>query len=411
MINALLMSFQENPLGWVLFLLFYAIMGFFLYKNRKKIQRQSIVFLYRTKAGIKLIDKLSKCRFWKYWGYAGIGFGFLGMIFIVGYLITIVIKFLISPSGAISAVKILVPGPFAADTSLVMVLPIEYFVPALLVVILVHEGCHGIITRFYQLKILSTGLGLFLILPLAFVEPDEKAIEKIELRKKLSIFAAGPFANFSSALIILAIIIALFNPFIFGVSAFYKASENPVVFELNEGGPSELAGVPVGDDILALNGVEVKSSEDFRQVISEYSPGDIITLTTSSGDYAIETIEHPTVAGLPYAGVMMSQQTLWPIFDSDFFIRFIQPILSYISVLFQWIVILNIGIGLFNLLPLGPTDGGRMVQSVFDKYIKNKNIARKAFKAVSLTTLFILLIAIFGPLFISIVSKVIPGVI
>jgi len=38
--------------------------------------------------------------------------------------------------------------------------------------------------------------------------------------------------------------------------------------------------------------------------------------------------------------------------------------------LFTWIFILNLGVGAFNLLPIGPLDGGRMWKIVLDKYMK-----------------------------------------
>jgi membrane-associated protease RseP (regulator of RpoE activity) len=36
---------------------------------------------------------------------------------------------------------------------------------------------------------------------------------------------------------------------------------------------------------------------------------------------------------------------------------------------FYWIYVLNIGIGLMNLFPLVPLDGGRMLDDVFKRYL------------------------------------------
>ncbi len=392
MLEVLISVFNKNPFGWTLFLLFYAIVGFLLYKNRKKIQREYILFLYRTKAGIKLIDRLSRSCFWKYWGYTGIGVGFLGMAFISFCLVFLVIRFLLNPLAAESAVKLVLPGPFAADTPLFMFVPIEYFIPVLLIVIVIHEGCHGIVARAHQLKLLSTGLGIFLIFPLAFVEPDEKSLEKQKLSKKLSVFAAGPFANFCGAVIALLIAVLLFNPVIFGASAFFIQSESPVVWSVEEGAPADIAGIQQDDKIFSINNIQIESKEDFNSVLSEISPGDTILIKTSSGAYAVETGENPTNSEVAYVGVFLSQIQMRSFLKNsigEYFVR-------YLFVLFQWIIILNIGIGLFNLLPLGPTDGGRMFFAVLKKFLKEKK-ARKIFKSVSIVTLALLLITIAGP--------------
>jgi membrane-associated protease RseP (regulator of RpoE activity) len=53
---------------------------------------------------------------------------------------------------------------------------------------------------------------------------------------------------------------------------------------------------------------------------------------------------------------------------------------------------LNIGIGLFNLLPLGPIDGGRMLKASLDKFIKDEKKAEMIWKRVSLFFLAVVII-------------------
>ena len=65
----------------------------------------------------------------------------------------------------------------------------------------------------------------------------------------------------------------------------------------------------------------------------------------------------------------------------------------------MWLFILNLGIGLANLLPLGPVDGGRMVQTLFRSFWgEEKGDAR--WKLVSKVTLAVLLVLLFVPMFI-----------
>ncbi len=58
--------------------------------------------------------------------------------------------------------------------------------------------------------------------------------------------------------------------------------------------------------------------------------------------------------------------------------------------LFYWLYLLNIGIGIFNLVPVGPIDGGRMAQLIFHK-IFSKEKGNKIFGYVSAFFLFIII--------------------
>jgi len=61
--------------------------------------------------------------------------------------------------------------------------------------------------------------------------------------------------------------------------------------------------------------------------------------------------------------------------------------------LLYWLYLLNIGIGLFNLVPLGPIDGGLMMKEVLKKWF-NKKTAKKIFSFISSAFLIMILINI-----------------
>ena len=69
------------------------------------------------------------------------------------------------------------------------------------------------------------------------------------------------------------------------------------------------------------------------------------------------------------------------------------PILSE---LLQWLFIFNIGIGIFNMLPMKPLDGGLMFETIFEKIFKSKKKASTAIKISSIIVLGIIIMAIFG---------------
>ena len=61
--------------------------------------------------------------------------------------------------------------------------------------------------------------------------------------------------------------------------------------------------------------------------------------------------------------------------------------------LFKWLFLLNFFIGLFNLLPLGIVDGGRILNTFLQSIVKDKEKARKIWGFISL---FFLLLLLFG---------------
>jgi len=65
----------------ILLILFVLFVSLFLYRNRKNLKRDGLLFLYKTKWGIKLIDKTAKKfpKTLKNLSYVSIGVGYLLM--------------------------------------------------------------------------------------------------------------------------------------------------------------------------------------------------------------------------------------------------------------------------------------------------------------------------------------------
>ncbi len=86
-------------------------------------------------------------------------------------------------------------------------------VAALVVVLAVHEGMHGILARLYKLPLKSAGVVIFGFLPFgAFVDIDEKKLFKEKKEKQNAVLVAGTAANFATAiffLLLLSLFIAI----------------------------------------------------------------------------------------------------------------------------------------------------------------------------------------------------------
>jgi membrane-associated protease RseP (regulator of RpoE activity) len=124
-------------------------------------------------------------------------------------------------------------------------------------------------------------------------------------------------------------------------------------------------------------------------------------------NYTLIAVSHPNNASRGYLGVLNLQSTsqnkrgvaykiLHVIGPLDMVLK--QPPL----VIFQenflfWFYLLNLGLGLANLLPLGPVDGGRMYQRLMLRVFGKKR-GHKVWYQTALVVLVILLISLFIPI-------------
>ena len=103
--------------------------------------------------------------------------------------------------------------------------------------------------------------------------------------------------------------------------------------------------------------------------------------------------ENPDEKGKAYLGVYLSQEQSIKESFTEKYGAWVPTAVFWLIGLFAWLFILNVGIGLFNLLPLGPIDGGRMLQTALLVYLP-KEKAQAAWKHVSLFFLALILLNI-----------------
>jgi membrane-associated protease RseP (regulator of RpoE activity) len=86
-----------------------------------------------------------------------------------------------------------------------------YWIIAIALVAIFHEGFHGIFARFYNVKIKSSGFGFLGPFLAFFVEQDEKSMKKAKPFGQMTILAAGVFANVLLAILFLIILVLFFG--------------------------------------------------------------------------------------------------------------------------------------------------------------------------------------------------------
>ena len=139
--------------------IFSVFLALFLIKRRKKLKREGILILYRTKVGIRIINYISKKheRFLHKFEYVLVFTGYALMIGMLYLLFQLVYIFLKSPE-FIRAVKIppIAPLiPYLPQIFKVDYLPAFYFtywIIVLAVAAITHEFLHGIFAKARNIK-------------------------------------------------------------------------------------------------------------------------------------------------------------------------------------------------------------------------------------------------------------------
>ncbi|MBI2631733.1 site-2 protease family protein [Candidatus Pacearchaeota archaeon] len=331
----------------VFFALSLLAVGIFFYKKRKNFSIEGPLYLYRTKFGLNLIDRLSKkySKVLKPLQYLIIFCGYALMIFGMWFIIKIAYFYLTSPvlAKALKVPVIFPLLPYLPEIFKLDFLPPFYFTYWIIIIALIalpHEFAHGIYARFFKIKVHSTGFGFLRLfkIPLpflaAFVEPAEKQMEKKKITPQLAVIAAGTFANIIVAILFVLLmwlfVIAAFTPagvyfntyatkpvFIEDINLINNISlvdsnnlnqiiksspEISTIETLNEKliarsaiyDKGEIIGFEVYENspafksnlsgaIQEINGENIKSYDNLRETLGKYRPGDNITIITIKG--------------------------------------------------------------------------------------------------------------------------------
>ncbi len=382
----------------------------FLYAKRDKIKVQKLIFpllyfiLYRTKVGIKLMDKVAnKARkFLHYLTYLVITVGFVGMIFISYALIKNIYIIFTEPS-AMPGVGVVLP----IEAKGVFYVPFFYWIISIFILAVAHEFSHGLFAKTFRMRVKSSGLAflavLVPILPAAFVEPDEKQLSKRPAFQQLGVFAAGSFANIVLGIIFMLIFMLVLQPVLTSVIAADGVKIMSVAEDEDITYPAEIAGISAGEVIHRVDGIEVKYQENFTSIMGTTKSGDYIKIVTDRAEYSFQLATNPQNSSRGYIGITSMQNRVINQDFSEKYGKFTAEVIMWFTLrpsndqvgfipgLIYWLYLLNIGIGLFNLAPLGPIDGGRMLHVVLQKVCKKKT-ADKIWKITSLVFLIIVLV-------------------
>ena len=333
-----------------------------VYKN-KSVNDLLIKVLGRTRRGIRVFADVSVIA-----GFIMMGFAFYFLLNNVSNYFFTQEKF--------SELTVLIPG-----VTLTSAPAITFFLLSIPIVLVMHEGAHGIVAALEKIKIKTGGFAIFIALFAGFVEPDEEEFDKAKKISKLRVIGAGATSNVLFAIVLGAIMLT--NPLfgmvldsipLFGeaiLDTFYELSEGVLILSIIENSGAEQAGLLANDIITTINGKEIHGPGDFPPL----DPGETSKVSVLRNgenlDFLVEITPSPEDPERGLIGIMRDNSIPY------------KPVMNFIdwtnvdfniSMFLLWLWMISFFIGIINMLPLPILDGGKFIHTIIDKRMSEKSV-------------------------------------
>jgi membrane-associated protease RseP (regulator of RpoE activity) len=453
----------------ILLVIFLVFVSSFLYRNRTKIKRQGLLYLYHTSWGVRLIEKTGR-KYKKtlaFFSHISVWLGYVLMVVMVYLFGRIVWLYAFNPA-VVEAVKVppitpLIPYlPQIFNLNFFPPFYFSYWILILGIIAISHEFFHGIFAAHKGIKTKTTGFGFFpFFLPIfqaAFVELDEKVMNKKSNFSQRAVLSAGTFANVLTGILGILLMWAFFSlsftasGVVFDDYAFKVASISEItsINGINLTNPSyekvldlisnrsqneffigeekflgvkaiapQLSAIALYYDspalrsnlsgaISSINGNTISSLEDLKYELDKHSVGDELTITLYDGEefYNQNLTLEESPDGEPWMGVSFSstktKSSIMQVYSSlisyqssNIYYKPNFEFAQFIYDLLWWFVLISFSVALINMLPMGIFDGGRFFYLTVLVITKSKKIAEKSFKFITGLFLFLLFVIMF----------------
>ncbi len=308
------------------------------------------------------------------------------------------------------------------------ILPWTYGWIGLVITIIIHEAGHGVVARVYNTKVESTGIVLFLVIPIgAFVNIQQDELNKTTFKQKSAILTAGPLNNMVLAGIsfgLLFLLVSSLTPI-----SHIKGNETGItVLTIGENSLAKSIGLSKNSLITHINAEPIEDVQELRTILRE-NLGTTIQIKWISEDNReqIKSLNLPSsipeskgVLGVtltdaffdpelvldnyknlfltnPLAILMPPtlQQNLVPYSESMssyYSSSIFGPVFPFIANLLFWIWFINFNVGIFNALPITMLDGGQWYGTLLENKIKT-NSKIKPFTILSIVFVIIVILS------------------
>ena len=354
--------------GWLL--VYLILRGVFSRESLGNLKLYPLAFVLRSRGAVDLFDRVvdKSPLLWRVLSNIGVAVGFGLTAFSIYFLTRNLGTYLFAPQ-QVGPQNIVVPLIIGVTIRLEH---LPYILLALGIVLITHEGMHGLVARLEKIRLKSTGLFLAFIFPGGFVEPDEEEFNKAPPKTKMRVAAAGSFANLVVGLLAVFLIMGLFLPMESGV----------MVLEVE----GDAAGIHVGDVIVGVNGVAVNRETLFQNITAE----DMVVVKTMRGDISYR-LKKPV--NMPMAWILRGVGVKRIDYYRPMRIRLGAPMDEYnMYRMFWWIQLVALGVAIFNMLPIYFLDGSLFLSSLLESWIRDER-KLKVFN-IGLTSICITLLAL-----------------
>jgi membrane-associated protease RseP (regulator of RpoE activity) len=410
------------------------------------------VIMVRTKKLLNILDYFARSRIVTDLGWAFLGITIVAAAFMIWLMLdqdyvlltgSLALRCAVGAATAAqchaSGLTVTQPPPLQSYLllpGLNPVIPIVYGIIGIVVAVVIHEGTHGVIARRLKLPVTSTGLLFFLIVPIgAFVEIDEKEMQKSRSRDSVRVLTGGPGSNIIVALVALAILLVIVGGL---VPAQFNGVQVQQIVTATSSQPSpaytlyQEHDLQAGDLIVAVNGTTVSSLTDLSNYLNNTHPNESLILSIQHAgqihNYTITLAPYPEanvtrgfigieqsfstsdlanirntysaalfkdpILYLVVPGIFASANSVVP-FSNELAGLYSSPSLGSawypLAMTAFWIWFINLNLAFFNAIPLYPLDGGQALLNFFSHFGK-KGVELRAKTLTTIISLIMLVL-------------------
>ena len=404
-------------------------------KNRVRAEVKLPLILIHTPFGLDFFNRVAKWPGAKF--YADFNTWLMPAITALAiFLILGSLMILIANSAARDGVEGIGPRANLLIPGLNPYLPITYGWIALVVTIIIHEAGHGIVARVYNIRVDSTGIVLFLGLPVgAFVNIEREELNRATLKQKSAVLTAGPLNNMilaGASLVALFLIVSTLTPLPPNPNA---PQFGVMVATVNGGSLAESVGMEPESVIQYVGGQEIKTIDDLGttlranlgttiditwinkagEIVSRQvglppavEPGRgvlgvTVTILSPDSQTVLDRYQgafgtNPLALLLPptiQQGVVPYSDLMAPKYESTVLGSY--EVFAPIANMLFWLWFINFNVGIFNALPIGPLDGGQLYGALIERRAKSQAVAKNANMLLTLVMVAIVAASILLP--------------
>jgi membrane-associated protease RseP (regulator of RpoE activity) len=385
------------------------------------------LILIHTPFGLKFFDRIANSKFGKFYAKFNIYLmpliTALAVFLIVGSLLV-----LFANDSAREGVREIGPQGNLLIPGLNPILPWTYGWIGLVITIIIHEAGHGIVARVYNTKVESTGVVLFLVIPIgAFVNIQQDELNRTSFKQKSAILTAGPMNNMILAGIcfgLLFLLVSSLSP----VSNISGDEAGITVLTVGENSLAKSIGLEKNSIITFINNEPIEDVVELRNILRENLGNSLqIKWITEDKLEQIQSVNLPAlipenkgVLGVTLADTFIDpvlvldtyknlflnsplailmpptlQQNIVPYSDVmslHYTSSIFGPSFPIIANLLFWIWFINFNVGIFNALPITMLDGGQWYGTLLENKIKTKSRV-KPFTILSIIFIIIVILA------------------